>query len=376
MKVAVWADNVLDPVMSGMGQHQRGLLRALDRVDSELELSVFYTQRRVGQPFPVPLKSLERRPLPGVRHLWYPVWHSIHRPAVDRFVGTPDLVHLLHSSVTVPAAAPRIVWIVDLASARHPAAFPRRRRIFKDAAIRRAVADASVTFVTNTEFVKAELCDLYDVAPERVTPVLLGIDHERFRPVDDPERRRTVRERYRLPPEFVLFVGLVSPRKNVDLLIEGFEMHRRRHGDELELVLAGAPGWDCESVLEAADAAEGVTFVGFVADEDLAAVYSMARALVFPSRYEGFGMPLIEAMASGTPVIAGSVSAIPEVVGDAALLLDELTPEAIAGAIDRISADRQLVEGLRDRGLDRAARYTWDRAARHCVDLYRERLAG
>ena len=375
MKVAVWADNVLDPVMSGMGQHQRGLLRALDRLDGELELSVFYTQRRFGQSFPVPLTSLERRPLPGVRHLWYPVWHSLHRPAVDRLVGLPDLVHLLHSSVTVPAAAPRIVWIVDLASARDPSAFPRRRRIFKDTAIRRAVADERVTFVTNTEFVKTELCDLYDVSPERVTPVLLGIDHERFQPVGDPEQLRSVRERYRLPPEFVLFVGLVSPRKNVDLLIEGYEMHRRRHGDALGLVLAGAPGWDCESVLEAAEAAEGVTFAGFVADEDLAAVYSMARALVFPSRYEGFGMPLIEAMASGTPVITSSMSAIPEVVGDAALLLEELTPEAIAEAIGRISADQHLVESLRERGLGWAGRYTWDRAARHCVDLYRERLA-
>ena len=375
MRVALWADNVLDPVMSGMGQHQRGFLRGLVRIDDDdLDLVVFYTRRRPRQQFPVALDRIETRALPGLRHLWYPAWHATQRPRIDRLVGKPDLMHLLHTSVTVPARAPRIAWVVDLASARYPEAFPGRRRRFKDMAIRRLAADPDVTFVTNTEFVRRELCELYDVGPDRATPVALGIDHDRFRPVADEAELERVRSTHNLPPDYALFVGLLSPRKNVDMLIEGFRIHREQVGTDLRLVLAGAPGWDYEHIYRAAEGVAGVTFLGYVPDRDLPAVYSMARCLVFPSSSEGFGMPLIEAMACGTPVVASAVTAIPEVVGDAALLLDRLDREAIASALNRVTTEPTVAADLTRRGLEQASRYTWKRAAEQCVTLYREGL--
>jgi glycosyltransferase involved in cell wall biosynthesis len=371
--VALWADNVLADVKSGMAYYQSELLKALDASARPDEYTVFYTPRRRRERYPLNFRHLALRALPGTRHLYYPLWHSIKAPKVERFLGDVRLIHLLHASVTVPSRRPSIVWVVDLASARLSDAFPNRRRLFKHTALRRAAANPSVTFTANAEFVKDELCELYDVAPDRVDVVYLGVDTDRFQPVADGEIER-VRARYGLREPFFLFVGLVSPRKNVDVLIEGFSRFRGETDSEYELVLAGGPGWDYETVSNLADNTAGVRRLGFVPDDDLPALYSVAEALVLPSSYEGFGLPLLEAMACGTAVIASNVTALPEVVGDAGLLLDELSAEAIAASFERIATDSDFRQELVDRGTRRARQFTWSRAAEQCRELHRQRL--
>jgi len=370
MRVAIWADNVLDPRRSGMGHHQAYLLRALDALPDPHRYTVLFTARCLGQQFPLELSRVRPLRLPGVRHAYYPLWHLLEWPPLDLFLPEADVVHLLHASVTVPTRQPAIVTIVDLASRRFPAAYPWRRRVFKDVAVRRAARRTSVHFMANTEFVKAELCDLYDVAPERVTVVHLGVDHQRFRPVEEEATLERVRQRYALRRPFFLFVGMFSPRKNLEPLIRGVAEFNRRSGAGYDLVLVGASGWQDQRVFRAAEEAGCVRLTGYVPDADLPALYTLATALVFPSSSEGFGLPLLEAMACGTPVVANRATSIPEVVGDAALLLDEVTPAAIAAALDRLMGDQALRHALVARGLARAQSFTWERAARRCVDLY------
>ncbi len=375
MRVALWADHIADSQFSGMGYHQVELLKALDTCAGEDELTAFYTPRRLGQTVDdLPLQRIRLRGLPGIRHAWYPAWHWCRAPAVDRWLAPVDLIHLLHANVTVPTRCPTIVWVVDLASKRLPETFPARRRRFKDVAIRRAATNPLVTFTTNTEYVKDDLCELYDIDPARVTAVPLGVNRGRFSATIGERELARARERYGLDRPYFLFVGLLSPRKNVDALIRAFERFRSQAGDEYALVLAGARGWQYDAIYESARSVPGVSFTGYVADEDLPALYSLADAFVFPSSYEGFGLPLLEAMACGTPVISTALTAIPEVVGDAAILVEQPRAEELAAAMARIVDDADLRERLVRRGLARAESFTWSRAAEACMKLYRERL--
>lgn len=374
MKVALWADNVLDPNMSGMGYHQAQLLLALDRLQDQHEYLAFCTPRRPGQRFPLTFDRIGTRALPGLRHLYYPLWHNLHWPGIDRFLPAVDLVHLLHASVAVPARRPTIVHVVDLASKRFPDAYPYRRRVYKDLAIERAVRQPATRFTVISQFVKDELCTLYNVAPHRVAVVHLGVDRKHFRRAEQEQRLAELRQRFGLQRPFFLFVGAFSPRKNLETLVRGVSRFNRRAGESHELVLAGASGWYDDAVYEAAHEAGCVRFTGYVPDADLPALYSLAEALVYPSSYEGFGLPLVEAMACGTPVIASKLTSIPEVVGDAALLLEEVTPEAIAMALEGVAADAALRTLLVQRGLERAELFTWEGAALRCRTLY-ERMA-
>jgi glycosyltransferase involved in cell wall biosynthesis len=159
-------------------------------------------------------------------------------------------------------------------------------------------------------------------------------------------------------------------------LIEGVTEFNRRTGADYQLLLAGASGWQDEDVFRAATAAQCVNMSGYVPDADLPALYSLAEALVYPSSYEGFGLPPLEAMACGVPVLAANSSCLPEVIGDAGLLLEEISPDAIADALTRLMSSDELRADLVRRGLTRASSFTWRQTAEKCLKLYQLMEAG
>jgi glycosyltransferase involved in cell wall biosynthesis len=242
---------------------------------------------------------------------------------------------------------PTIVTVHDLAVLRHPEVFPAWTRLYGATALRATIRAADRIFAVS-EFSKREAVELAGVAPDTVDVVPNALEPV-FR-ADGPA----------LDGDYVLAVGTLEPRKNLSRVIEA----TRRAGVELRLV--GASGWGNAGV-------EGshVTWLGRIDDEQLAAAYRGARVLVFPSLYEGFGIPALEAMASGTPVVTSADGATAEITGDAAVLVDPLDVDAIANGIDE--ADRRRAE-LVPRGLERAKLYTWDRAAAAAVAGYERAL--
>ncbi len=269
-------------------------------------------------------------------------------------LGAP-LVHRMRTVVTVH----------DLGYLRYPDAHTAAQRLYLQISTIWSARAASHLIAVSAA-TRSDLVRLAGVSPDRISVVHHGVA-ERFRqPVADPARARAIAGG---DEPYFLYVGTVQPRKNLARVIDAFAHASRRLADAgiaPILVIAGKRGWLSDSIARRAGElgiADRVRFVGYVADDDLPALYHGALAFVFPSLYEGFGMPVLEAMACGAPVLTSNSSSLPEVAGDAALIVDPLDTGAIAEGMARLACDAALRQELRQRGYQRAAQFTWDRCA-------------
>ena len=282
---------------------------------------------------------------------------------------------LLHSTDFIPplyTTIPTVITVHDLAFLHWP------NFLTKDSAayygqIDRAVRHAKHIIVPS-ESTKQDLTNMLGVPPIKISVIYEAAD-ERFVPLPIEATRAEVRQKYHLPESFILFVGTIEPRKNVNGLIRAFHHLRNKYGvSDTALVIAGGSGWLFNETLELIrqlDLEQSVFLVGRVVDEELHKLYVAARCHVLAAHYEGFGLPPLEAMACGTPTIVSNVSSLPEVVGDAALLVDPSNWEEIAVAIHRLLSDDQLHAELREKGLQRARYFNWESAARRTMEVYR-----
>jgi glycosyltransferase involved in cell wall biosynthesis len=230
--------------------------------------------------------------------------------------------------------------------------------------------------ITVSQSAKADILRLYRIDPARVHVIHEAAAPE-FVPMSDLRALERLRERYRLADRFILYVGTIEPRKNLPRLIEGFAQRRKRGELSHQLVCVGPYGWlsrDIDALVERLRVTDAVRFTGYVPFDDLPALYNLAEMLVFPSIYEGFGLPVIEAMACGTPVITGHVPALDEVGGRAVEQVEHLESSALGDAMVRLANDAPRRDALRVAGLERARTFSWARAARETLGVYAEAL--
>ncbi len=301
------------------------------------------------------------------------LWEQAAQPWVVRRAG----VHLLHSMAFVSpllSPAPTVVTVHDLSFLRFPERFPALKRLYLTAmtrlSCRRARRIIAVSQATADETVR-----WLGVPPSRIDIAPHGVDHQRFRPLP-PDQVTRFRQARGLPERLALFVGTLEPRKNLPTLVEAFGRTRAR-SQGAWLVIAGGRGWHYQTLyrrIRELALTESVHLAGFVPNGELALWYNAATMFVYPSIYEGFGMPLLEAMACGTPVISSNVSAMPQVVGEAGLLVAPDDIEGLAEAMDHLFDDADLRADLGRRGQARAAAYTWDATAQATVASYRRAL--
>jgi glycosyltransferase involved in cell wall biosynthesis len=228
---------------------------------------------------------------------------------------------------------------------------------------------AADAIIAVSECSKRDAVRLYGAPPDKIRVIYEGVD-PRFQPISNPDSLAAVRRNYSLPDRFILHVGTIEPRKNLPLL---FEALSSLNTGDCSLVIAGKKGWLYEPIfakLRELGLQDRVHFTDFVPDEDLPALLSAATVLAMPSKYEGFGLPVLEAMACGTPVIASNVSSLPEIGGDAALYAPPDDARAWIGLIDRALTDAPLCAEMREKGLRRAAQFRWDVAARQTAEIY------
>lgn len=274
----------------------------------------------------------------------------------------------------LPILHPRrsVVTVHDVGYRRHPEMHPRASRLYLDASTRWN-AYAAMHIIADSEATRNDLIHFYHVDPAKIT-VAYPAGTPGLGPVQDATRLEEVRARYHTGEEYFLYVGTIQPRKNLLTLLEAYarllaEGKLPRH---VRLVLAGRPGWLCEEILaraHRADLAGQVILPGYVAAEDLPALFSGAVAFVFPSWYEGFGLPVLEAMACGAPVITSNVSSLPEVAGGAALLINPADAGDLAQAMARLYDDKALRQDLAKRGQARARAFSWEACAQRVLEV-------
>lgn len=303
---------------------------------------------------------------PQARILW--------EQGVWPFTAVRERVDLLHSMAFVTPflhLRPTVVTVYDLSFLHHPERFPKAQQVYLATQTRRSCNWAR-RVITIAESGREDVHKLLGVPLEKIDVVYPGVDG-RFRPLDALAIAEFKREK-QLPERFILHVGTLQPRKNIETLIEAFG----RLGDEkVQLVLVGGKGWFYEEIFERVQAlglTERVHFPGYVADEELPLWYGAADLFVLPSLYEGFGMPLVQAMGCGTPVIASNVSAMPEAVGEAGLLFD---PHDVEGLVERITAvldNPTQAATMREHGLRQVQKFSWAAAGEQTAAVYMKAL--
>jgi glycosyltransferase involved in cell wall biosynthesis len=365
MRVAIDARKLHD---FGIGTYIRNLLRHLARIDHDTEFVLLCTEADLGvaaQLGPNFRSVLE--PAPN-----YSVREQIHVPWVLRR-ERPDLFHAPHYVLPAAIHCNSVVTIHDCIHLMFPQYLPNRMAYAYARAQMWTAAHRSDCILTVSDASKRDILHLFNIPPENIVVVYNAIDAH-FSVTPPPDAVARVRERYQLDHRFLLYVGNIKPHKNLVRLIEAFSELRTGDLEDLKLLIIG----DEISKLPALRLAvhrhklhKHVRFLGYVPDDQLAVLYRLAAVFVFPSLYEGFGLPPLEAMASGTPVVVSNVSSLPEVVGDAAVLVDPHDIDSIVDGLRCELTNPARAEDMRRKGLERSREFSWERSVARTLEVYK-----
>ncbi len=367
MRIGIDA-TALPPNPVGAGNYIIQLVRALAALETEHQFTIFAQQsgRELIGDLP---QHVHWVVVPNLRPAVRLLWEQVRLPVLVKRSAV-DLLHSLH--YTRPAILPcaSVVTFHDMTFFLFPELHTRAKRIFFPFAIRQSArhADALVAISENT---RRDAMRILGIPPDRIFTTPLGISED-FHPIEDQTLLEDGRQRYQLPAEFILYVGLIEPRKNIPLLLKAYA-RLVSQGDPPPLVLVGRLGWMYEQVFQLVEQLklkDRVHFKGYIPAQNLPIVYNLAQLFVYPSTYEGFGFPPLEAMACGTPVITTAISAMLDNVGDAGLLIPPQDETALTQAIQTLLSDHSLRDHLSIAGRLRAAEFTWKRTAMETLKVY------
>ncbi len=353
LTIAIDASRTTVVQRTGTENYALRVIRGLLEMDAPHQFMLYFRDEPPPDLFPRHAR-VKYRIIP-----WRRIWtHS--RFALSLWRDRPDVTFVPAHTLPLWFPGPAVVTVHDLGYVYFPDAHPDLGRRYLEWSTRHSVQRATRIIADSLATAK-DLAAHYGVSENRIKLVYPGVD-DTFSRVTDRERLAAVRARYQLPERYLLFIGTLQPRKNIARIVQAYVRWTATQPDpDVALVLAGPQGWLYDPAWTQGVA--GVIQPGYIADEDVAALYSGALALVFPSLHEGFGFPVLEAMQCGTPVITSNTSSLPEVAGDAALLVNARDVDAISAAIERVVNDEDLRERLIAAGYEQAGQFTWHRAA-------------
>lgn len=354
---------------AGIGRYTRLLIQTLARLDREGDYLLFSAGRQPeGAAWP---ENFALRQLPlSDRHMAI-IWQRLRLPLpIEWLTGRLDLFHSPDFVLPPVRRARTLLTVHDLSFMRYPECSSPPLLAYLIEAVPRSVAAAD-RILADSECTRQDLIALLGVPAERIDVVYAGVE-DRFRP-QSAEAVDAAKARYGIERPYILGLGTLQPRKNFARLIEAYALVRQREGIPHTLVIGGGEGWLSEGIHETIDRLglrEVVRLIGFVDDQDLPALYTGADLFAFPSLYEGFGIPVLEAMGCETPVVTSRASSLPEVAGEAALLVDPLDVEELADALTRGLGDLELRTKLVAAGKGQVSRFTWQAAAQSLLRVY------
>ena len=356
--------------LAGNETYAVNLIEALAEIDHANQYTLYVTQQSAVEQFNARWPNFRvTRTLPHTPLVRIPLTLSreLRRHPVD----------VLHVQYTAPplAPCPVIATIHDLSFEHLPETFKRRSWMQLRITVR-YTARRAAHVITISEYSKQDIARTYGIDPERISVTPLAAASHVSRVVDEVALQ-AARARYGISRDYILSLGSIQPRKNLARMIGAYELLRKTHNESNfpQLVIAGKRGWLDQETMRASERSSSlhdIVFTGYVADDDLAALYSGALCFVYPSYFEGFGLPVVEAMRCGTPVIAGNLTSLPEVVGDAGRLVDPFDMRAIAQAMTELILNKDTRERMRVRGFERAAAFTWKKTATQTLQVYQQ----
>ena len=380
MKIAFESQLLMEEEKTGIGWVADGILRELIKQwpEAELQLNYFKLRNRsAGRP-------------PGIQEyvnlgfqdvcaffsfsLYKLIWNMFPIP-YNRFFGKDtDITFFFNYYIPPGVKGKRVTIFHDMAYKVFPETVRTRTKMMLDSNMVQACKRADA-ILTVSEFTKSEVVKYLDVNPEKITVMPLGIRRERFHTGYSEDQVSKVKEKYHLPNDYLLYLGTLEPRKNISRLIEAYALLKQECADLPPLILVGRKGWMYDEIFEKIQKLRlesDVWSTGYAENDDVPVLLSGAMAFVFPSIYEGFGMPPLEAMACGTPVLTSNVSSMPEVAGDCAVLVDPFSVESIRDGLRRMVQDSDLRNELSKKGIQRAETFTWTRTAGIVSDVFRK----
>ena len=366
MRIAIDAHSVGNK-LGGNESYAKNLIEALAEIDKVNQYTIFVTKRAARERFSNRWPNFQVRTTP-------PHTPFVRIPLTLSAELRRNRVDVLHVQFTAPpfSPCPVVVSIHDLSFEHLPQTFKRRSRMQLRLTVRRSARNAAQV-IALSEHARADLIATYNLQPEKVNVVPLAAP-DAFAPVRDDNELQRVRQTYGIDRDYILSVGSIQPRKNLRRLIEAYYLLRQQQpeGKLPQLVLVGKNAWLYDETLQSLKDRDlgSIVLTGYVPEADLPALYSGALCFIYPSYFEGFGLPPLEAMKCGAPVIVGNKTSLPEVVGDAALMIDPFDVGAIAAAIQRVITDSDFRSELRVKGMQRAKQFDWKETARRTLAVY------
>lgn len=378
MNILIDIRPLMDKRYSGVAEYTHELLKALFLIDRENKYWLFYNSYhdisdRLPE-FAYPNVSVVRTKYPN-KIFNYLLLKFLRRPYFDKLIGQPiDIFFMPHLNFARwSASVSSVITVHDLSFIYFPEFFNWRKNIWHRLLSIKNLLTRATAIVALSNNTQSDIKNYIQVEPAKVTTILSGISEVFTKLSVADSGLLAVKQKYRLPDSFILFLGTVEPRKNIKGMISAFSIVKQKHLSDLKLVIAGGRGWKAKPVYQAAAAspyANDIIFLDYVEANEKVFLYNLATVFVYPSFYEGFGFPPLEAMACGTPTIVSAVSSLPEIVADGAIMIDPTNPTSIATAILEILKDKALHLVLIEKGIQQAEKFKWQKTAEKYLDLF------
>ena len=373
---------------TGVEEYTINLLSELLPLEPKINFKLFYNAyQKVQLNYPwLSLNNVQLKDFRIPNRLFFMAARYAHQPKIDKLLGGFDLYFNPHFfTAPLSVGSKKIITFHDLSFERYPGFFSRRKRLwqrFLMAAQQEAKKADKIIAVSRST--KDDLINLYGLEPGKIRVIYSGVGKQ-FRPIKNgsvalkltAQPTVKLKKKYNLPDRFVLYFGTIEPRKNLIGLIKAFELLKRqgKRGSQIKLVIAGTNGWLYKDILKTAQESKyrrDIIFTGFIEDKDKPYLYNLAELFVYPSFFEGFGFPPLEAMACGLPTIVSHTSSLPEVVGQGALMIDPYNIDELAWAMEMALTDSNLKERLIKKGIAQAKKFSWSKCARQTLKVLTE----
>ena len=378
MNIAIDAQPVIDNQKTGVGFYEYNIAWQLIKhwPQNNYTLNCFKIRRRLEVENALRAFTEMGGKL-NICH-WFPgslyrfIWNFVPMSYSLFFGKIADVTHFFNYHTPPGVAGKKVVIIYDMVYRAFPETVKLRTKIMLNISLKASISRTD-RIITISEFSKSEIIKYMRVSPDCITVAPCGVDTSIFFPVN-AECIRTTKQKYNIPDRYLLYAGTLEPRKNIERLIEAYAMVLNENPEVPALILAGRKGWLYNGIFEkvrSLNIARRVVFTGYIDDADMPALLSGAIIFLFPSLYEGFGLPPLEAMACGVPVLTSTAASLPEVVGEAAVMVDPYNTEEIKDGIIRLIHDVNLRKSLSAKGLEHAKQFSWTRSAEIIMEVYK-----